>query len=144
MEKLKLSKPTEPIKLKIKKGDLVEVISGKDKAASGQPRKRGKVLAAYPKENKVLVEGVNIIVKHQKERTARHVDPENPTQPTVIPGERVEREAPLFVAKVMLVCPNCDRPTRVGYAFREGTEKLSRRKYRVCKHADCGKAIDQN
>jgi len=143
MEKLKRSKPLEPVKLKIKKGDTVEVISGKDRAASGQPPKRGIVLAAYPKENKVLVQGVNIMIKHQKERTVRTVNPDNPAQPTTIPGERVERETPLFVAKVMLVCPNCQRPTRVGYAFKEGTEKLSHRKYRVCKHPDCAKAIDQ-
>ena len=143
MEKLKRSKPSEPVKLKIKKGDTVEVISGKDKAASGQTPKRGVVLAAYPKENKILVQGVNIIIKHQKERTARTASPENPGQPQTIPGERLEREAPLFVSKVMLVCPNCQLPTRVGYAFKEGTEKLSRRKYRVCKHPECGKAIDQ-
>ena len=57
-------------------------------------------------------------------------------------GGRLEKEAPLFAAKVMLVCPSCGRPTRVGYDFKEGTEKLSRRKFRVCKHPDCGKPVD--
>lgn len=137
MQKLKRSKPTEPVKLKVKKGDTVEVISGKDKT------KRGEIIAAYPKENKVLVQGVNIMIKHQKERTIARPNAENPGQPQTIPGDRVEKEAPLFVSKVMLVCPSCQRPTRVGYAFKEGTEKLSHRKYRVCKHSDCAKAIDQ-
>ncbi len=143
MPKLKKSTPLEPVKLKIKKGDTVEVISGKDKASSGQPPKRGEVLAAYPKENKVLVKGVNMIIKHQKERPSSRPSLNNATPPP-IPGGRIEKENPLFVAKVMLVCPNCQRPTRVGYAFREGQEKLSRRKYRVCKHPDCAKAIDQS
>ena len=48
----------------------------------------------------------------------------------------------LFVPKVMLVCPSCHRPTRVQYEFREGEGKLASRKYRVCHHQDCGKAID--
>ena len=143
MPRLKKSTPLEPVKLKIKKGDIVEVITGKDKAASGQPPKRGEVLAAFPKENKVLVKGINIIIKHQKERTSSKPSANGMQQPETIPGGRIEKETPLFVAKVMLVCPSCQRPTRVGYAFKEGAEKLSRRKYRVCKHPDCAKAIDQ-
>ena len=143
MPKLKKSKPLEPVKLKIKKGDTVEVISGKDKSASGQPPKRGTVLAAYPKENKVLVEGINVLIKHQKEKPINRPGATNAAQNQSIPGGRIEKESPLFVAKVMLVCPSCQRPTRVGYAFKEGEGKLSSRKYRVCKHPDCAKAIDQ-
>lgn len=141
MPRLKKSIPLEPVKLKIKKGDTVEVISGKDKSASGQPPKRGEVLAAYPKENKVLVKDVNKIIKHQKEKPLNRPG-SNAAQPQSIPGGRIEKETPIFAAKVMLVCPSCQRPTRVGYAFKEGTEKLSRRKYRVCKHSDCAKPID--
>ena len=130
----KRSTPEEPVKLKVKKGDTVEVISGKDKG------KRGQILAAYPKENKVLVQGANMIVRHTKDRPSNRPGAEGINR--VIKGGRVEKEGPLFASKVMVVCPSCHRPTRVGHAYREGTEKLSRRKYRVCKHPDCGKAID--
>jgi large subunit ribosomal protein L24 len=134
MRKFKPSKPEEPVKLKIKKGDTVEVISGKDKG------KRGEILFAYPKDNKVLVKGANIIVRHTKDRPSNRAGAAGMNQ--VQKGGRLEKEAPLFAAKVMLVCPSCGRPTRVGYDFKEGTEKLSRRKFRVCKHPDCGKPVD--
>jgi large subunit ribosomal protein L24 len=130
----KRSKPEEPVKLKVKKGDTVEVISGKDKG------KRGEILAAHPKENKVTVKGANIIVRHTKDRPSNRPGATGANR--IIKGGRVEKEAPLFASKVMVVCPSCHRPTRIGYAFKEGTEKLARRKYRVCKHPDCGKAID--
>lgn len=140
MPRLKRSAPTEPVKLKIKKGDTVEVIAGKDKGTTDAP-KRGEVIAAYPKENKVLVRGVNIIVRHTKDRPSNRAGAAGVNQ--VQKGGRIEKEAPLFAAKVMVVCPNCHKPTRVGYAYREGEEKLSRRKYRVCRHADCGKSLDE-
>ncbi|WP_343217371.1 50S ribosomal protein L24 [Chthonomonas sp.] len=133
MEKLKRAIPEKPVKLRIKKGDTVEVISGKDKG------RRGEVIQAFPKLNKVKVKGVNIITRHRKERVRRGADPNDPAR--VIPGGRIEEEAPLYASKVMLVCPNCNRPTRVGYAYREGEAKPARRKYRVCKHPDCGKEI---
>jgi large subunit ribosomal protein L24 len=134
MPKLKRAVPLEPVKLKIKKGDTVEVIAGKDKG------KRGEIVAAFPKLNKVTVKGANILIRHQKDRPNRSAGATGQNQ--VIKGGRIEEESPLYAAKVMLVCPNCSRPTRVGYAFKEGEEKLSRRKYRVCKHPDCAKAID--
>lgn len=121
-------------KLRIKKGDEVMVIAGKDKG------KTGRIIRAFPKINKVLVEGINIIIKHQKARQTGRPGRSGAQQ--IQEGGRIEKPAPLYVPKVMLVCPNCHRPTRVGYAFREGEEKLSARKYRVCKHPDCGKAID--
>lgn len=135
MPRPKPSAPSEPVKLRVKKGDTVEVISGKDKG------KRGEILIAHPKDNKVTVRGVNIIVKHQKDRPNRKPGVSGPEQ--VIKGGRIEKEAPLFASKVMMVCPACQRPTRVGYAYKEGSEKLSRRKYRVCKHPDCGKEMDK-
>jgi len=121
-------------KLRIKKGDTVMVIAGKDKG------KTGKIMRAFPKTNKVLVEGVNIIIKHQKPRQTGR--PGAMSAQNVDQGGRIEMPAPLFVPKVMLVCPNCGKPTRVQYAFREGEGKLASRKYRVCHHEDCGKAID--
>lgn len=128
-------KTMEPVKLKLKKGDNVRVIAGKDKG------KEGEILAAFPKENKILVKGANIVIKHQKDKPSNR--PGAQGQQQVQKGGRLEKEAPLWTAKVMLVCPSCKRPTRVGYAFHEGEEKLSRRKYRVCKHPDCGQPIDK-
>ena len=134
MAHTKASKPEEPVKLKVKKGDLVEVISGKDKG------KQGEILQAMPKENKVIVKGANMMIKHAKDRPSRAPGASGPNN--MIKGGRIEKEAPLFVAKVMVVCPSCKRPTRVGYAYKEGEEKMARRKYRVCKHPECGKSID--
>ncbi len=133
MHKLKPSIPKEPVKLRVLKGDTVEVISGKDKG------KRGEVIEAFPKLNKIKVKGVNIVIRHRKERPMR--SSALSAQPENIPGGRIELESALHTSKVMVVCTSCKRPTRVGYEFKEGTEKLSRRKYRVCKHPDCGKTI---
>lgn len=99
-------------KMNVKKGDKVQVISGKDKGAQGE------VLRAMPAEGKVIVEGVAIVKKHQK-----------PTQMGQ-QGGIVEREAAIDVSNVMLICPKCGKPTRVGHA---GTGK---NKKRVCKK--CG------
>ena len=103
--------------MKVKKGDLVQVISGKDKG------KRGKILRVIPRENKVIVENVNMVKRHQR-----------PT-PKLREGGIVEREAPIYACKVMIVCPSCDKPTRVGYKF------VDDRKVRYCKK--CGEIIDQ-
>ena len=121
-------------KLRIKKGDEVMVISGKDKGKSG------KIIRAFPKTNKILVDGVNLIVKHQKARQSQR--PGASGASAIQEGGRISKPSPLFAPKVMLVCPNCHRPTRVGYDFLEGDGKLSARKYRRCKHPECGKRID--
>ncbi|MGI6375923.1 MAG: 50S ribosomal protein L24 [Anaerolineae bacterium] len=104
--------------MKIKKGDNVEVISGDDKGA------RGTVHTALPKEGRIVVSGVNMIKKHQR-RTGNVR-----TQVGII-----EREAPVRVENVALVCPHCNKPTRVGYSVgADGT------KSRVCRK--CGEVID--
>jgi len=104
--------------MKIKKGDTVEVISGNDRGV------RGTVNVALPKEKRVVVGGVHIIKKHQR-RTG-----DVRTQFGII-----EREAPIHVSNVALVCPHCDRPTRVGYrVLADGT------KTRVCRK--CQETID--
>ncbi|WP_342319020.1 50S ribosomal protein L24 [Corynebacterium mayonis] len=94
--------------MKIKKGDMVQVISGKDKGA------QGKVIEAYPQRNKVLVEGVNRIKKHvansYNERGAES-------------GGIVTQEAPIHVSNVM-VLDSDGRPTRVGYRFDENGKKV--------------------
>ncbi len=128
-------KPAEyPVKLRIKKGDEVMVIAGKDRG------KTGMVIRAFPKINKVLVQGINMMVKHQKARQAGRAGAQGVQQ--LQEGGRIDKPAPLFAPKVMLMCPQCHRPTRVGYQYHDGEGKPAARKYRVCKHPDCGKPID--
>jgi large subunit ribosomal protein L24 len=102
--------------MKIKKGDIVLVISGKWKG------KTGRVLRSFPKERKVLVEGVNLVKKHQRARRVREK------------GKIVEAPKPLSVSKVKLICPHCKKATRVGYLISDEKEKK-----RLCKK--CKKEI---
>ena len=99
----------------VKTKDTVIVISGKDKS------KKGKIVAAFPKMNRVTVEGVNTVTKHQKARSAAQ------------PGGIIHKDMPIDASNVMLVCPKCGQPTRIGHVFIEGEGKASRRKRRVCK-----------
>ena len=94
--------------MKVKKGDTVEVIAGKDKGA------RGKVLAALPAENKVVVEGVNRVKKHTRIRT---------TQRGSKTGGIETKEAPIHVSNVMVIDSD-GRPTRVGYRIDENGHKV--------------------
>lgn len=103
--------------MKVKKGDLVKVIAGKDKG------KEGKVLRVIPKENKVIVENVHIVKRHQR-----------PTQ-RIREGGIIEREAPIHASNVMVICPSCNKPTRIGYKFME------EKKVRFCKK--CGEIVDK-
>lgn len=104
-------------KLHIKKDDLVVVISGTDKGKSG------KVLAALPKEDKVIIESVNMISKHTKPKKQGEE------------GGIIKREAPVFASNVMLLCKKCNKATRIAYKILpEG------KKQRVCKK--CGAAIE--
>lgn len=84
-------------KIRLKKDDTVVVLSGKYKG------KTGKVLATHPRENKVTVEGVNIVKKHQKPNRA------NPQ------GGIIEITKPIWVSKVAIVDPNTKKPSRIGY-----------------------------
>lgn len=93
-------------KMRIKKGDRVRVISGKDKG------KEGKILVNMPSEGKVIVEGVNVASRHAKPTQA------NPQ------GGIIKKENPIYACKVMLVCPNTGKPTRVGHAFLEDGRKV--------------------
>ena len=104
--------------MKIKKGDTVEVISGDDKDM------RGEVHRVLPKEERVIVAGVNMVRKHQR-----------PTGNVRTQAGIVEMEAPLRACNVALVCPHCDKAIRVGYVLnQDGT------KSRVCRK--CGEMID--
>ena len=107
-------------KMRIHKGDTVKVISGKDKG------KTSSVMRALPESQKVVVEKVGIVKKAQ--RPTR----DNPS------GGIMSIERPIHVSTVMLVCPKCDEPTRVG--IRMGEKKDKKVKVRFCKK--CGKDID--
>lgn len=119
--------------MKIRKGDTVQVISGKDRG------KQGKVLDSLPKERRVIVENLNMVKEHRRPRPMKN--PSRMGQAQIQPGGVFDIAAPLQISNVMLVCPACQRATRVGYEIREakgGTVKV-----RVCKRADCGEVVDQ-
>jgi len=103
--------------MKIRKNDNVLVIIGKDKG------KTGKVRFAYPKKERVIVEGINFIKKHSRARGA--------TRQAGI----IQLEVPIYVSNVMLLCNKCNRPTRVGFRFLEDGRKV-----RVCRR--CSEVID--
>ncbi len=103
--------------MKIRKNDTVLVIVGKDRG------KKGKVRFAYPKEQRVLVEGINFIKKHTRARGQ------------VRQAGIIEQEAPIHVSDVMLLCSRCNHPARVGYLFLEDGRKV-----RICR--SCGEVID--
>ena len=119
--------------MKIRKGDLVQVISGKDRG------KQGRIIEALPRERRVIVENLNVVKKHQRPRAMR--DSSRRGQQQIQPGGVFEVAAPIPAANVMVVCPVCNRATRVGYEFREA--KDGQVKVRVCKRADCGEVLDR-
>jgi large subunit ribosomal protein L24 len=98
---------------RIKTGDTVEVIAGRDLGQKGQ------VVEVMPKENRVVVEGVNLRKRHKK---AQQLGGRQ------IPAQIVEFNAPLDLSNVMLVCPSCGKTTRVGYRFKQDGAKV-----RFCK-----------
>ena len=102
--------------LNIKTGDNVVVITGKDAG------KQGKVLACFPKKNRIVVEGVNMISRHTKPRSAKEA------------GGIIKREGTIDVSNVMVVCPECGKPTRVKHSEVDG------KKVRACK---CGATLDK-
>ncbi len=105
---------------RIQKDDTVEVIAGKDR------KERGKVVEVINKENRVVVDGVNILKKHQKARQAGRQQ---------VQAQIVEFNGPIDLSNVMLVCPKCSKATRVGFRVRDDGWKT-----RVCKK--CGQDID--
>ena len=103
--------------MNIKKNDTVIVLSGKDKG------KKGKVLVAMPRENKLVVEGVNVATVHQKARKQ---------------GEEsgiIRKETPIRADKVALYCPKCDKGVRIGFKVEGG------KKIRIGRGKNCGHEI---
>jgi len=103
--------------MKLKQNDQVIVIAGKDKG------KKGKITRILRKQSKVVVEKVNLRTKHIKKTAER-------------PGEKIQFEAPLDASNVMIICPNCNKSSRIGYKKPEGGKKE-----RVCKK--CNITIDK-
>ncbi len=104
--------------MKIRRGDEVLVLTGRDRGETG------KVRRAFPRENRVLVEGVNMVKRHMK--------PRGRTSQAGI----ITREAPIHVSNVMLICPKCQQPTRIGIRLLEDGSKA-----RVCKK--CQEVIEE-
>ncbi len=118
---------------RIRRGDTIRVTAGKDKG------KEGKVIRAFPpddsakkkKPSRLLVEGINIIVKHKRAQPQANISP----AAQKAQSGRIEMEAPLYTSKVALVCPQCGKATRIGVLTDESGER-----YRACKV--CGKSVD--
>ena len=98
--------------MKLKKGDQIIVTVGKDKG------RKGKVEKVFLKENAVLVPGVNVYKRHTKKKDDKH------------PGGIISTPKPMNVSKMMLVCPSCGKPTRIGYKV------LKDEKVRICRKCD--------
>jgi len=120
-------------KLKVRKGDVVQMLTGKDRG------KQGRVLEVRKDDRRVVVENLNMVKRHQRPRPMK--DPSRMGAPQVIPGGIIEKAAAVPVSNVMVVCPTCNRPTRVGTTEREIKGQIVR--VRVCKRADCGQEIDK-
>lgn len=112
--------------MKIKKGDKVKILAGKDKG------KTGKVLQVFPSKNKISIEGLNLLIKHMRPRRQGEK------------GQRIEFPAPMNISNVMLLCSKCNKPARVGYKTvkteKTETAKAKTKKYRVCKK--CNQVVD--
>jgi large subunit ribosomal protein L24 len=121
------------VKMKVKKGDLVQILAGKDRG------KRGRVIEARPSEHRVLVENLNVAKRHTRPRPVKDATRMGGTQ--IVPGGIIDKPAPLPVANVMIVCPVCDNPTRVGIVEKEVKGEIVR--IRVCKREGCGQEIDR-
>ena len=120
-------------KMKVKKGDLVQIIAGKDRG------KRGRVIEARPSERRVIVENLNVAKRHTKPRPIRDASRMGGTQ--IVPGGILEKPAPISVSNVMVVCPVCETPTRVGMAEKEAKDGTIR--VRVCKREGCRQELDR-
>ena len=99
--------------MNVKTDDKVIVLSGRDKGT------QGKVMSVDPKSGKALVEGINVAKRHKKPRKQGE------------PGGIISKETPIYVSKLMRVCPKCDKPTRPAFRFKDDGKKV-----RVCKKCD--------
>ena len=122
-----------PKKTKIRKGDLVQMLTGKDRG------KQGRIIDSRPGDGRVIVENLNVVKRHTRPRPLRDSNRMGGQQ--IAPGGVIEKAAPVPIGNVMLVCPTCRRPTRVG--MKEKQVKGGTIRVRVCKRADCGEEVDR-
>ena len=106
--------------LKVKTGDTVIVIAGKDKG------RKGKILESFPKDNRIIVEGTKALKKNKKPRSAKEA------------GGIINITGTMDASNVMIVCSKCGKPTRVGYLIDSNGKKA-----RVCKHKGCNAVLDK-
>ena len=119
--------------MRIRKGDLVHMISGKDRG------KQGRVIEARPRDKRVIVENLNIVKRHMRPQPMR--DSSRMGGAAMTPGGVIEKASAVPVSNVMLVCPTCNRPTRIGMTTKEVKGREVR--VRVCKRVDCLQEIDK-
>ncbi|HRH33065.1 MAG TPA: 50S ribosomal protein L24 [bacterium] len=108
--------------MNIKKNDQVKILAGKDKG------KTGKVIQVFPESGRASVENINLLIKHLRPRKSGEK------------GQRVEFSAPMNLSNLMLICPKCNKPTRVGALMIKGENGRKGTKVRVC--VKCKVAID--
>src|ERR671930_1157847 len=97
--------------MRVRKGDLVQGLAGKDRG------KQGRVIEARPRERRVIVENLNVVKRHMRPQPLRDTSRMGGTQMT--PGGVIEKPSAVPISNVMLVCPTCNRPTRIGMATKE-------------------------
>jgi large subunit ribosomal protein L24 len=119
--------------MKVKKGDLVQMLQGKDRG------KQGRVIDSRPSKGMVVVENLNVARRHQKPRPIRDANRMGGTQ--MAPGGIIDRPTAVPVGSVMVVCPTCKLPTRIGHKTKD--VKGETIKVRVCKREGCGQEIDR-
>src|SRR5579862_4703237 len=123
--------------MKVKKGDLVQMLSGKDRG------KQGRVVDARPRDGKVVVENLNIAKRHTKPQPIRNTSSRGygGGSSGMTAGGILDRPTAVPVGSVMVVCPTCKLPTRIGYRMKDS--KDGQVKVRVCKRAGCGQELDR-
>src|SRR2546421_248110 len=108
----------------IKKGDTVRVLTGR---SSGHT---GRIASILPRTERAIVEGANLVTRHQRARGGQTVTAEQRSG-------RIEKPSPIHVSNLMVICPNCNRPTRIAHRESDG------RMVRACKQQGCGDVIDR-
>jgi large subunit ribosomal protein L24 len=108
----------------VKKGDTVKILCGRSRG------EKGRIIEVLPRHERAVVEGANLIIRHQRARGGQRVTAEQQSG-------RIEKPAPIHLSNLMLVCPSCGHETRIRYQEVEGQT------VRVCKNPGCGEVIDK-
>jgi large subunit ribosomal protein L24 len=109
-----MAQTTERVPVKLHKNDLVEVLTGRDAG------KKGKILKVIPEKNRIIVQGVGFVKKHTRPNPGQNIK-----------GGIAEREAPIHASNVMIICPECDKRTRIGRKFLDDGRKV-----RICRKCE--------